>query len=153
VGLSRSEAANYFRTALGLGIVGKMGLGVVSALIPRRIAIIADYGLIAISSIVLLMLPNDILIWMFVISYGFASAARDVVYPLTISTSFGDTHLAQIYGALLLTLLPGGALGPLFAAAVYDAFGNYDIAFTTFAVLNCIAVASLFLLRDERVTR
>ena len=31
--------------------------------------------------------------------------------------------MAQIYGALMLGLLPGGALGPIFAATIYDALG------------------------------
>jgi OFA family oxalate/formate antiporter-like MFS transporter len=57
--------------------------------------------------------------------------------------------MAEIYGAMLLALMPGGALGPLFAAYVHDRTGSYAPAFTTFAVLNLLAVASLFLVRRE----
>ena len=58
--------------------------------------------------------------------------------------------MAQISGALMLALLPGGVLGPIFAAATHDALGSYQIAFTTFAGLNLLVIAALWLVRDER---
>ena len=61
--------------------------------------------------------------------------------------------MAEIYGLLMLGLLPGGALGPLFAGAVYDRFGSYDVAFQTFAALNLLSFLALFLVRDERARR
>ena len=47
--------------------------------------------------------------------------------------------MAQIYGALMLMLLPGGALGPIVAAAVHDRTGSYAPAFALFAGLNGLA--------------
>jgi hypothetical protein len=58
-------------------------------------------------------------------------------------------HLAPIYGAIMLALLPGGGLGPLFAGAVHDRTGSYETAFLVFAALNAVAFASLFALRRE----
>ncbi len=83
-------------------------------------------------------------------TYGFATAARDVVYPLIISRCFGVRYLAQIYGAVMLALAPGGALGPIFAAAVFDATGSYQVAFATFAALNLASLLALGFVRDER---
>ena len=97
----------------------------------------------------LLALPSDDLIWLFVASYGFATAARDVVYPLIINRCFGERYMAEIYGALMLAL-PGGSIGAIFAAQAFDRLGNYDVAFGMFAVLNVGVVALLFLVRDER---
>jgi cyanate permease len=62
-------------------------------------------------------------------------------------------YLAQIYGALMITLLPAGTLGPIFAGAVYDRTGSYDPAFATFALVNGVSLLSLLLLRDERRPR
>ena len=50
----------------------------------------------------------------------------------------------------MLALLPGGVLGPIFASAIHDRFGSYEIAFATFAAMNLAAVAALFFLREER---
>jgi cyanate permease len=87
--------------------------------------------------------------WVFLAALGFSTAARDVVYPLIVSDCFGVRYMAQIYGGLMLVLAPAGALGPIFAAAIHDRFGSYDIAFTTFAVMNTLAVAALCFVRRE----
>jgi len=87
-----------------------------------------------------------------VVTFGFSYAARDVVYPLIITSCFGLGYMAQIYGVLMIMLVMG-AVGPWFAATVHDHMGSYDLAFQIFAVLNGIAVVALFGLRDERVRR
>ncbi len=91
----------------------------------------------------LLLLPHPILLPVFVLSYGFSQAARDVVYPLVIERCFGARHLASIYGTMTLTLLPGAALGPLMAARLRDTLGDYRLAFAIFAALNLLSVAAL----------
>ena len=152
-GMPRDEAAGYFASALALGMLSKILLGVISDYIPQRTAVLLDFGLLALSSLVLLLLPASTpLMWAFVLSYGFATAARDVAYPLIITWCFGVRFMAQIYGAVMLALLPGGVLGPIFAAQVFDRLGSYDVAFMGFAGLNVAALLSLSLLRDERET-
>jgi cyanate permease len=54
---------------------------------------------------------------------------------------------------LMVTLWPGGALGPLFAAWVHDQLGSYDVAFGTFAGLNALVCLSLLGLRQEARAR
>jgi cyanate permease len=110
-----------------------------------------DYGLLTLSSFLLLALPDPGLVIPFILSYGIATAARDVVTPLMIVECFGVRHLAAIYGAIMLALFPGGGFGPLFAATVHDRTGSYDAAFAVFAGMNLVAFASLFLLRREGV--
>ena len=68
---------------------------------------------------------------------------------LEVADSFGVAHMAQIYGAPMFALLPGGALGPIFPARIYDTLGSYQVAFTTFAVLNAASLALLCLVRSE----
>ena len=98
----------------------------------------------------LLLLPQPGLVWVFVVSYGFSAAARDVVTPLIVAHCFGVRRLAEIYGWLMLTLLPGGTLGPIFAGYVHDRTGSYDLAFQVFAGLNVLSLLLLMLVRDER---
>ena len=149
-GLPNQEARWYLSLAIGLGIVSKIAGGFVADRVRQEQAILYDYGLLAVSSVVLLLLPNPILLWVFVLTYGFSQAARDVVYPLVIERCFGARHLASIYGTMTLTLLPGAALGPLMAARLRDTLGDYRMAFAIFAVLNVASVAALLLVRDER---
>ena len=72
---------------------------------------------------------------------------------LIITHCFGLRYMAQIYGSMLLALLPGGIAGPIFAAAIHDQHGSYSIAFQAFAALNILAVVALFRVRNERPAR
>jgi MFS family permease len=148
-GMPRDEAAAHYSNAILLGLASKIGFGFVADRIPRRAAMLLDYGLLTLSSLLLLALPEPRLVVPFVLAYGIATAARDVVTPLMIVECFGVRHLASIYGAIMLALFPGGGLGPLFAAAVHDRTGSYATAFRVFAALNVVAFASLWLLRRE----
>ena len=149
-GMPRSDAAAHFSNAIALGIASKIGYGWLADRMSAKTAILIDYGILALSSLVLLAVPNELFLWVFVLTYGISTAARDVVYPLIISSCFGLAYMAEIYGAVMLALAPGGALGPVFAGFVHDQTGSYDLAFATFALLNLLAVGALFLLRDER---
>lgn len=148
-GMSGERATALFSTALAMGLASKILLGLVADYIPEKASILADHSLLAISSLLLLALPNENLLWPFLFVYGFATAARDIVYPLIINRCFGERFMAEIYGALMLAL-PGGALGALLAAQVHDHTGSYEPAFIAFAALNVGAVAALFFVRDER---
>ncbi len=151
-GMPRSEASDYYRFAIGLGIVSKVVLGAIADRVPRHTALLLDFGLLGASSLVLLATPGHLAwVWLFVVLFGFSSAARDVVYPLIIGECFGVRHLAAIYGAIMFAILPAGVLGPVFAGAVHDHTGTYTVAFTTFALLNGAAWLALTRLRDERV--
>lgn len=149
-GMPASEARNWFGWAIGLGFFSKITLGWLADRLAPRASIGLDFALVAVSSAILLWLPNASWLPWFIASYGFATAARDVVYPLIVSFCFGLRYMAEIYGLMMVALLPGGILGPLFAAAVFDATGSYAPAFACFAVLNTIALASLAFVRDER---
>jgi MFS family permease len=151
-GLSKQAARGYLGQAISLGVLSKVLGGFLADRIPHEKAILYDFGLLAISSFILLMLPNPILLPVFILTYGFSQAARDVVYPLVIERCFGRNNLAAIYGAMTVTLLPGAALGPLFSAVLRDHYGNYTAAFTTYAALNTLAAIALFFVRDERLT-
>lgn len=149
-GLPSGEAREWFSNAIGLGFASKIVLGWVADRLAPKATVLIDYSLVAASSIALLWLPDPAWLPFFIGSYGFATAARDVVYPLIITRCFGLRYMAQIYGLLMLALLPGGALGPLFAASVHDSTGSYTVSFQVFAVLNLAAVIALGFIRNER---
>lgn len=150
VGYTKVEAATAFGFAIGLGVWSKLGAGALADRLAGRTALALDFGLLALSSLLLQVVESPGALTLFLVAYGISVAARDVLYPLILADCFGVTYLAQIYGALMLALLPGGAAGPVFAAAVFDRTGGYDAAFAVFALLNCAALAAIALLRDER---
>ena len=149
-GLSRVDATTAFSRAVGLGVLSKVLGGLLADRISHARGIQIDYALLALSSIILLFMPDPRLLWVFVFVYGFAYPARDIVYPLVLGHCFGVRYLGEIYGAMMLAL-PAGALGSIFAASIYDRWGSYEWAFITFAAMNGLAFVALFFVRDERV--
>jgi sugar phosphate permease len=148
-GFSDPAAARRFGGAVAVGIVGKLAIGALADRIPTRAALLANFALVTLASLLLLFVGEPGVLLAFLIVHGFAVAAENVLLPLIVAECFGVAHMAQIYGALMFALLPGGALGPIFAASMYDTLGSYQVAFTTFAVLNAISLALLCLVRRE----
>lgn len=150
-GLPQRQAAAYYSTAITMGLVSKVVMGVFADLLSPRMAVLVDHGLLAAASILLLLVPASGTLPLFVVIFGFSYAARDVVTPLIIADCFGVRYLATIYGVMTLVLAPAGTLGGIFAGWSFDATGSYDLAFRCFAVLNVGVFGSLFLLRRETV--
>ncbi len=148
-GIDRQTAATYFSAAIGMGLLSKVAMGIFADRMAARLAFILNFGLLALSSLILLLLPAPGFLQVFVVVFGFSYAARDVVYPIMIAECFGVRHLAPIYGNLMTVLLPA-SVGPAFAHWCFDRFGSYDAAFGAFAAMNVLVFASLFLLRRER---
>jgi MFS family permease len=148
-GLSAAQAAAWWSTAILLGAFAKLAVGFASDRLPAGRGLAVVLALIALSSLLAPLAPGRLFLWGFVLSFGFAYAARDVVYPLAVIECFGVRYMAQIYGALMLSLLLGGVPGTALAGAVADRLGSYRPALILFAALNALAVAGLGLLRRE----
>jgi MFS family permease len=153
-GFTDAEAARRFSYAVAIGIAGKIGMGLFADRIPIRGAIVVNFALMTLASFLLLFVGDHPgLLPVFLTIHGFTVAAENVVLPLVIVECFGVRHLARIYGVIMLVLLPGGTFGPVFAGYVFDTVGHYGIAFTTFAVINVVAVGALLFLRSEAENR
>jgi predicted MFS family arabinose efflux permease len=152
-GMERVEAAGWLATAIGLGVISKVGFGLLADRMHPRSAMLAVTALLAASAALLPWLPERAFLWAFTVGFGFATAARDVTYPLLLASCFGVGHLAAIYGALMVILLPGGILGPVFAGFSHDRLGSYAPAFAAFAALNVLALGGLAFVSDERAGR
>ena len=76
-----------------------------------------------------------------------------VTAPLTVvfvSESFGTRHLGALTGLITMVHQIFGGIGAYLGAAVFDATGKYDIAFTTMGAVSLLAVLLTLLLRQPR---
>ena len=73
------------------------------------------FALLALASCLLPWVATPAVLLAFLIAHGFATAAENVMLPLMVAECFGTAHMARIYGVLMVALLPGGVLGPVFA--------------------------------------
>lgn len=147
LGYSQLAAAGGFSLMLALGIAGKLVAGAVADRLGARAAVLGNFALIALASLLLLAPSLPAAMPAFLVVHGAATAAEDVVVPLLVAQRFGSAMLGRVYGLLLLALVPGGILGPLLAGRVFDASGSYAPVFAAFAVANLTAVVALACVR------
>jgi cyanate permease len=149
-GFSDAAAARRFGGAVAVGIAGKLAIGFVADRLSTRRALLLNFGALTAGSFLLLVIDAPGALVTFLALHGFTVAAENVLLPLVVAESFGVKHMAKIYGALMVALLPGGALGPIFAGYVFDTTGSYEPAFLTFALTNVVTLALFALVRRER---
>lgn len=150
LGYSSLEAAGGLSLTLALGIAGKLLAGALADRLGTRVAVIGNFSLIALASALLLTPHLAGATPAFLVLHGFATAAEDVVVPLVIGQRFSARSLGRIYGVLLLTLIPGGAIGPILAGRLFDTTGSYAPVFAIFLAGNLTAVAALAAVRTNR---
>lgn len=148
-GRTREEAAALYATAVATGGFSKLFAGAVADRVAPRTALLVDYALLALSALLLLAVPRPGFLLAFLVSYGLAVAARDVIYPIVVSWCFGARSMPSVYGALMAVLAVGGTAGSVFPQAVHDASGSYAPAFGTYAALNVAVLLALRLVRRE----
>ena len=149
LGWSDARAAASYSGAVAVGIGAKLGMGLAADRIPLRRALLANFAVLTLASLLLLAVRAPGVLPIFLVAHGFATAAENVLLPLVVAECFGLHHMPRIYGALMLTLFLGGALGPILAGAAFDRLGDYRLAFGAFAALNVAALALLPLVRRE----
>ena len=150
-GVPGEAASAHMANAVAMGMFSKVAFGWICDRVSPKAALLLDYGMLTLSALLLLGVSSGdtARIWSFVLLFGFSYAARDLVTPLIIVHCFGSRNLAQIYGLLMLTILPGSA-GGVFAGWVHDRTGSYQLAFLTLAAITAATFALLFAVRDER---
>jgi MFS transporter, OFA family, oxalate/formate antiporter len=73
------------------------------------------------------------------------------VFASTTADFYGTRNLGMNYGVLFTSWGIAGILGPMIAAKVFDAFGDYHYAFYAAGALALIAFASLLLAHAPRL--
>jgi len=151
VGFSKQEAGQLFAELVFLGVVAKLGIGLVADRWPAKVALLVNFALLLVASVLLVGIEADSgLARPFVLAHGSATMAQNVVFPLIVAWCFGTRYLAEIYGVLMLALLPGGTIGPIMLGYMHDWLGSYQLAFQGLVAVNAVCLAMLVAVRPYR---
>ena len=153
MGISAASAANIMATIGGLGIVGMVVLGNVADRIgSRRVVVI---GFIMMSAALLGLAPAKevIMLYLFAVVYGFASAGGGASTSPLVAGLFGLSSHGLILGVTSLGNTTGGAIGPFLAGYIFDVTGSYQVAFLVCAAVGIVGLVLTVLLKPIRGKR
>ena len=93
-GVPAEAASAHLANAVAMGMFSKIAFGWICDRVAPKTALLLDYGLLALSALLLLGVSgaSTATIWAFVLLFGFSYAARDLVTPLIIVHCFGSAE-------------------------------------------------------------
>ncbi len=84
---------------------------------------------------------------------GLCYGASFSVFPATIIDLFGMKYFGANYGLIMTAWGFGGVVGPMMAAAVFDASGKYNMAYIISGTLLIITLLITFTFRKEKAAK
>ena len=128
-GLSLQTAAYVWSVLMAVGAVFQLIGGYVGDRVPKNLAIFGFTALQAVGFLMAAFVDNLTMAVLFAVVYGAGFGGR---VPLTTAIRgdyFGKGAYATITGISMAPLYVFMLIAPLFAAAMFDARGNYTLAF------------------------
>jgi MFS family permease len=108
------------------------------------------YLLQAIAIGAVFLVPGLPSIYVFLILFGFGSGAATPIFVLIRGRYFGRKAYGSISGISAMIIAPLGIISPIWTGWVYDATGNYSIAFGVFAAVALFSVILAGLIRSPK---
>jgi MFS family permease len=146
LGVSQPKAATAFGVTAGLSVVGRLGFGYAADKLGKRQLFALCYLIQAVGICFLIGLEplGPMMLVGFIVIFGCSFGGALSLAPLLIAQCFGTASMGVIFGALGITAMVGGALGPIFAGSVYDATQSYHLAFIVFLAAQLVAAIAIF---------
>ena len=134
-------------------IGGRLLIGFLADLFPKKHVMTATYFLVAGTIPLLLMVrpSNETWLYVFGVLFGFGMGADYMLIPLMAADRFGVNSLARAMAVILPVNTIGQTWFPYFVALLRDNFGSYSIALgaaIAVALLGAVAIAILPRHRD-----
>ncbi len=140
LGISATAAAFFLTAVGGFEIVGTIVLGTAIDRMGSKRTLIAALALLIVAMVGFTLARQ---LWLFYLAaavLGVAYGGIVAVEPPIIAELFGLKSVGAILGLVLLSVLIGGATGPLVAGRIYDITQSYTLAFLTFGGFSSIAL-------------
>jgi len=139
---------------VGLGsLIGKFVFGWLCDRIPPQVACAISFSLGVGGSIILMTVqPSSslVLIWVYAILFGLGVGGWLPTMTMLVGANYGLTYYATIFGFVFMAHSIGNAIGPVTAGYMFDALGNYRLAFTIFIIMYAITIPLVMLVRRPK---
>jgi OFA family oxalate/formate antiporter-like MFS transporter len=147
-GMSATAAALAVTVGAAGNAAGRIASGWLSDLVGRLTTLRIMILLSAFAMPALFTWREEaLLLYLFVVVVYWCFGTQLSVFASTSADFFGTKHLGLNYGLLFTAYGVAGLLGPIIAAGIFEAFGDYRFAFFIAAGLAVVALGSLALAR------
>ena len=147
IGMSATSAAAVVSTVGAVSIAGRLTAGTVGDRIGARRAFLCCFVFLIAALVWLQFAKTGWMLFLFAVIYGFAHGGFYTVLSPTVAELFGMRAHGAIFGFIYFWGTIGGALGPVVAGGVFDAYQSYEKAF---ALLLGLSLLSLLLMLRVR---
>lgn len=146
LGYDDRGAAQAFFPLFLMGLVGKIGAGALSEVLPRK-AVFATCLVLMLCGAAMLATLDPGLVWPALWLFGLGWGGNYTLLQTLVADVFGPRSLGRILGAITFVDASGGAIGPWATGTTYDATGSYQVGFILMAVLTGVALVCVMLVR------
>ena len=135
---SQSQAANVMSLVLLSSLAGRVLMGMLADIFPRKYVMILIYIIVG-SSIPLLLVPDfPGRLYIFAVIFGIGLGGDYMIIPLMAGDLFGVKTLGRVMGIILVADGIAESLSPMMVGALYEsAMKSYSAGFI---ILICIAL-------------
>ena len=135
---TQTQSAHVISLVLFSSLVGRVLMGWLADLFPRKNVMILIYLIVGLS-IPLLLVPDFTgRIYIFAVTFGIGLGGDYMIIPLIAGDLFGIRALGRTMGIILVADGVAESLFPMFLGVMHDARGSYNIAFI---ILIAVALA------------
>jgi len=146
-GLSPSSAAGIMTAVGGMGVVGRIGVGILADRFGSKPLLTFQFALLAASLFWIATATAPWAIFSFGFAFGFAYGGIVPLYSHIVAELFGLRAHGAILGIITFSVGVGSAIGPVFTGYCYDQFGSYLIPFVTCGVIAAAAALTTSLVK------
>lgn len=126
---SQSQAAHVISLVLLSSLIGRVLMGWLADLFPRKYVMILIYLIVAFSIPLLLVPEFPGRIYIFAVIFGIGLGGDYMIIPLMAGDLFGIRALGRTMGIILVADGVAESLFPMFLGAMHDAQNTYSTAF------------------------
>jgi len=136
-----------------MGLTGLLGIVAAGALSDRRGPVFpAALSFIARAAVFALVMVDQstVSVTIFALVFGITFLMTAPLSVIFVVQSFGPRHLGALTGLITMVHHMCGGIGAYLGAAVFDAAGNYNMAFAIMLVVSVLATVLTLMLRKPR---
>lgn len=146
----RDTATTVLSVFLLLLAGGTLVFGPLADFLPMHRVLVFCYFLPAVALLFLTLGGPAWMAFSFAILAGLAGGGRVALFPLALVNSFGETHMAAIWGLSNSLFMLGNALGPLVGGYVYEQTESTRAVYILCVVILLVSAGLIALVRVER---